>query len=55
MRSNVLTLCVTTKSPSREILKNNGAIYVTQGELIVSKGENEKLDGSKSLLISTGK
>ena len=36
---DVLTLCVTTKSPSRETLENNGAIDVTQGELIVSKEE----------------
>jgi hypothetical protein len=36
---NVLTLCVTTKSPSREILENNGAIHVIHGELIVSKEE----------------
>ena len=52
---DVLTLCVTTKIPSREIQENNGAIHVTQKELTVSKDEKERLDGSRSLLISTGK
>ena len=55
MRLNALILCAITSDPLREILGNNGAIHVTQKELTVSKDESEKLDGSKSFLINTGK
>ena len=52
---SVLTQSVTTNGLLREIPENNGAIHVTQKELTVSKDESEKLDGSKSFLINTGK
>ena len=55
MRSNVLILCATTNGLLREIPESSGVIHVTQKELTVSKDENERSDGSKSFLISTGK
>ena len=52
---SVLTQFVTTNALLHEIPENNGAMHVTQKELTVSKDENERLGGSRSLLISTGK
>ena len=55
MRSSVLTQSVTINALSNEIPESSGVIHVTQKELTVSKDENERSDGSKSFLISTGK